>query len=66
MNELRETNCRSCGAPVYFVPTAKGKRAIVDVRRVRVWIELGDGAFRAVSGYEDHHATCPQEKEWRN
>lgn len=43
--------CRSCGAPIIFVRTAKGKLNPINA----------DGPDRGVS----HFTTCPDAKTWR-
>lgn len=69
-------DCRSCGQPIIWTVTERGKRMPVDA-----W--PGAGAFRleqyasgppvAIYGggetmeerYTSHFATCPQSSEWR-
>jgi arginine repressor len=73
--------CRSCGAEVIFVPSAKtGKPMILDAKpekRVvlvrsndqqviyRATPGSADPAARVIDTYIDHHATCPQAAEWK-
>ena len=70
-------NCRSCHAPVRFIPLQSGKRAIVDDKPVKATgtaqLVFADGVVGRVHptradamtfGYRDHHATCPDAKEW--
>ncbi len=73
------TACRSCGAEVVFVPSAKsGATMILDaVPEKRIVLVPADqvvryademrGPFyaRAQDAYTDHHATCPQADEWK-
>ena len=59
--------CRSCGAEVKFLATARGSTAIVNLDPVRVWLQV-DGqhaVFHVRSGFIDHHATCPQSQDWK-
>ena len=53
----RRDRCRSCAAPVVFVPTAKGKPMPLDLNT----IECRDGKEYA----ESHFAHCPQAIGWR-
>ena len=71
--------CRSCGAAVRWVRTAKGKPMPLDMQsneRGNVVIDRGvgvvlgavdaDAARRAGSAlYLPHHASCPQGKAWQ-
>lgn len=75
------SKCRSCGAEVLFVPSAKtGKLMILNAKpaegglvvvengkaRVVKKDELFAGTFPAdAQFYTDHHATCPQAQQWR-
>lgn len=74
------STCRSCGAEVMFVPSAKtGRPMILDAtaeKRV-VLIPAADvvryasealGLFygRVQDVYTDHHATCPAAKDWKD
>jgi len=59
-----KAECRGCHAPVYFIPTKTGGRAIVDRKKVKVWISDGD-LWYVRAGYQDHHATCPNADEFR-
>lgn len=72
--------CRSCGAPVTWTLTVKGKRiplnpepvpdgnivpVIIDgERRARVVTEANP-APDGVQRFKSHYATCPQADEWR-
>ena len=49
--KARIEHCRSCGAPVWWGRTAKGKACPLDVQ---------SGERTAVS----HFSTCPQAKDW--
>jgi hypothetical protein len=73
--------CRSCQAPVIFVPSAKtGTPMILDaepqLRVVMVRSNDQQVIYRATPGSEgpvariiatwiDHHATCPQAATWK-
>ena len=67
--------CRSCGADVVFVPSAKsGKPMILNAFPTKgVVIEqviLGPGPgdnqrAKVVDVYTDHHATCPKAADWK-
>jgi len=68
------SECRSCGAPVYWAVTNTGRRMPVDSRphpdgnlllveekgELRVYVRANDGPR-----YRPHFATCPHSKEWR-
>jgi hypothetical protein len=73
--------CRSCGAPVIFVPSAKtGKPMILDAKpEKRIVVEptshagqqgeamqpSGTRVARVVDTYVDHHATCSNPDYWK-
>lgn len=69
--------CRSCGAPILWVHTAKGTRMPLDAEPVDGGnVTLSNGvAFvhgqpallldEPVETYVSHFATCPQAAEWR-
>ena len=71
--------CRSCGAEVLFVPSAKsGKPMILDAKpEKRIVLVVGGHEnliaqpetaiymARVVNTYTDHHATCPKAAEWK-
>ena len=60
-------NCRECGAPVSFVPTTNGRKAIVDAAPVKVWVRApgAGGAFEVKTAFQDHHATCTDAEKFR-
>lgn len=71
--------CRSCGAPVYFLPYAvSGKLAILDVKPdvpkanlaiidEKVYVDTQDLFEPLPPGprYLSHWATCPDRQKWR-
>lgn len=69
--------CRSCGAPVIWAKTEKGKSMPVDANAVdppdtgNILLTLEDGVLTAkyvlsASGLRlSHFATCPQAPSWR-
>lgn len=71
------TTCRSCGAPIIFAVTAKGRRMPLDLVRVpegNIEVDIGDAgsllASVVPSGsaptlYKSHFATCPNAKKHR-
>ena len=59
-HERRITRCRSCGAMIIFLPTAKGKPMPVDAHSV----EPDDDAYDA-ERHESHFASCPQANRHR-
>lgn len=52
VTEDNEAECRSCGAPIIWCTTAKGKKMPVDVQE-------NDEPTTS------HFATCPQAGQWR-
>jgi len=71
-------NCRSCGAPVFWAITERGKRMPVDtepyagdspsglfVLRGQTIIAVTPDSFPGEPLYRSHFATCPHGKEWR-
>lgn len=72
-------DCRSCGAPVIWTVTERGKRMPVDADpdpqgNIRLEQSTGDAPLTAVytrewtAGaelYVSHFATCDQPKKWR-
>lgn len=60
------SRCKSCHAPVLFVPNVNsGRRMILDghpEQRIRL---DGLGSAELVTVYSDHHATCPDAAAWR-
>lgn len=52
VTEENESECRSCGAPILWCITAKGKKMPVDV-------PTDDGPTTS------HFATCPEANQWR-
>jgi hypothetical protein len=71
--------CRSCGAPVVYVPTVAGTTLILDEDPVPNGnIEIRDGKARVLHKdelaqatfdprilYVSHFATCPDSAQWR-
>lgn len=53
--------CRSCGAPIVWLPTRTGKTMPVDMATVRP----GDALFDHTR-HVSHFATCPQADTWRH
>lgn len=77
---MKTDKCRSCGRPIIWTITSKGKRMPVDAEPSpdgNVALDEGpDGAVRAsVTGpapglipeprYTSHFATCPEAARWR-
>jgi hypothetical protein len=72
-------DCRSCGAPVIWTVTERGKRMPVDAEpnpqgNIRLEQSTGDAPLTAVymrertasvELYTSHFATCPQSRQWR-
>jgi hypothetical protein len=70
------SECRSCGAEVLFVPSAKNhdRKMILNLKPAKGVVlestppfepELRVVHARVVDVYTDHHATCPKAKDWR-
>lgn len=59
--EDRKTTCRTCGAPIRFVPSKHGNWIPVDERRLTVVTDAGE----VVNGRQSHFASCPQAEKWR-
>ncbi len=67
-------SCRSCGAPIIWAKTEKGKAMPLDAEPAQtgtLWlfagvVQTGDQP-PAVNGptYTSHFATCPQAGKWR-
>lgn len=65
--------CRSCGAPVIFIKSKRGKWMICDAEPLPASLgevrTFEDGSVRQAKegeiGYIDHHATCPDVKKFR-
>lgn len=65
--------CRSCGAPVKFIKSKRGKWMIVDAKPVEGslgdQLVFGDGSVRKAKegekGYVTHFATCPDADKFR-
>ena len=77
---MKRDKCRSCGRPIIWTITTKGKRMPVDANpdpNGNIALdELADGTVRAsVTGpspaliteprYMSHFATCPEAARWR-
>lgn len=56
----KDTECRSCGKPIIWLLTAKGKWMPVDAETVEGEQDL----YNADKGHMTHFATCPQSKRW--
>lgn len=75
MNLFNEhsSNCRSCGAPVVWIKSKRGKWLICDkepvVGSLGEVLTFNDGSVRKCKegelGYITHFATCPDAKKWR-
>lgn len=72
------STCRSCGAPVRFVKSARSDaHMILDAKPVKnivlvvaghqLWEHESQGRplARVVDVYTDHHVTCPQHVRWK-
>jgi len=59
------SRCKSCGAPVLYVPTVLGKLMPLDADEVVMWQVGSDGTVRPVHVHRSHFATCPQGNQWR-
>jgi len=70
------SECRSCGAEVMFVPSAKNhdRKMILNVKPAKGVVLESTAVFgpelnvvhaRVMDVYTDHHATCPNAKEWK-
>lgn len=73
--------CRSCGEPIDWVKTPKGKNMPVEGLYLRyddlspgetiitdggnVYVKSIDKEFPSVKGRISHFSTCPQGDEWR-
>lgn len=58
---LKLLPCKSCGEPIHFVETRKGRLMPCNQKKVTVITVTGD----VVSGWEAHWATCPQADKFR-
>lgn len=74
--ELKEDRCRTCGAPIIWVKSEKGKNMPLDAKpekRVVINPAWGgepspmDGSFTGFvqATYVSHYSTCPQAQSWR-
>lgn len=54
--------CRSCGAPVVWLKTRKGKDMICEAKVTVIYTAEGD----QVRGHEPHWSSCPDAMEWRS
>lgn len=65
--QARVEPCRSCGAPMVWTKTAKGKTMCLDLRHVHADppedIEVTHPGARRWEA-EPHWGYCPQAKEW--
>lgn len=66
----KQPTCRSCGAPIKWVKTAKGKNMPLDLKsEEKRIVVVGAGAKGEfgyiVDTYLSHFATCPQANEHR-
>jgi len=67
------SKCKSCGAPVKWIKSTRGKWMIVDAEPIPAMLgeirTFEDGSVRqAVEGeigYIDHHSTCPDAAKYR-
>jgi hypothetical protein len=58
------SNCKSCGAAIFWVESANGKRMPLDAApEKRIVIDGGIG--RVVDTYTSHFSTCPNAAEHR-
>lgn len=76
------TKCRSCGKPIFWLETTKGRMMPIDAkaeqRVVAVQasdhlvlagkqdLDVGDARARVIATYTAHFASCPNAGEWRN
>lgn len=60
--------CRSCGAPIEWAETLRGKRMPFDapilVLRTQGSVLEERGVVEFVDGDRNHFVTCPQAKQW--
>ena len=54
------TNCKTCKAPVIFLPTSGGKMMPVDAETVSIYDEVFDS-----DKHTSHFVTCPDAKKFR-
>jgi len=60
MPAMDRGTCRSCRAPIYWVPTEKtGKLMPLDVAAEKRIVVLTSGEARVVDCYVSHFSTCP-------
>lgn len=63
----RFDNCRSCGAPVIWLPSRAGNPVIVDRDSVTDadTLEGRNVDYKPALGHCSHWATCPDAQRWR-
>ena len=67
--------CRSCGADIYWIETAAGKKHPINAKPKKMWVQqlsvgsLGQthkiGIWKMEDAYESHFGTCPQSASWK-
>lgn len=68
---MKESQCRSCKADIYFIEMESGRLMPVDQQPVRVVIMIDEEPLKikqvgkVVSAYRSHFETCPQRDDWR-
>lgn len=56
----------SCGAAVdFFKNSTSGRTVIVDAKPIKVWMPDDLGNVTLMTGYMDHHASCPDAASFR-
>lgn len=74
MPQAEGTKCRSCGTPIFYAKTEKGKDCPYDAKprdedlaaKVYVYAQDDKGVMRRQThGHQSHWATCPSREQHR-
>ena len=57
-------DCRSCGAPIYWVTTSNGKKMPLDTGAEQKFV-MRDGTAHMERVYQSHFVTCPNATQHR-
>ena len=63
--EMKKAVCKSCGADIYWVTLVSGKKQPLNTDPKIVTMHYAKDRWKVATGYEPHHATCPQADLWR-